>query len=90
MPGPQWKNSVGLTLHFANKPFLASLMVPRQQGRGHLRIKHLSYTEEVHNSVKVLPWHLSSLIFYDAVIPANMMDYILGTMIVSGGKNLHR
>lgn len=41
-----------------------------------------SHTEEVYNSVKVLSWHLSSLIFYSAVRPTNMMDYILGTMIV--------
>lgn len=34
---------------------------------------------------------LSSLIFYNAVIPTNMMDYILGTIIVfSGGKRLCR
>lgn len=91
MPGRNRKKSVGLTLHFANAPFLATMMVPRQQCRGHLKIKHLSYTEEVCNSVKVLSWHLSSLIFDNAVIPTNLMDYILGTMIVfSGGKSLHR
>ena len=53
-------------------------------------LKLLSYTEEVHSSVKVLSWHLSSLIFYNAIIPTNMMDYILVTVIVfSGGKSLH-
>lgn len=47
-----------------------------------------SHTEEAYDSVKVLSWHLSSLIFYSAVRPTNMMDYILGTMIVFsvGGK----
>lgn len=46
-----------------------------------------SHTEEVYNSVKVLSWHLSSLIFDNAVRPTNMMDCILGTMIVfSGGE----
>lgn len=82
VPGPNRKKSVGLTLHFAHTPFLASVIVPRQQCRGHLKIKHLFYTEEVYNSVKVLSWHLSSLIFYKTVIPTNLMDYILGTMIV--------
>lgn len=81
------KKPMGLTLHFANTPFLASEIVPRQQCHGHLKIKHLSYTEEVYNPVKVLSWHLSSLIFYNAVIPTSLMDYILGTMIVfSEGK----
>lgn len=54
-------------------------------------LRLLSYPEELHNSVKILSWHLSSLIFYNAIIPTNMMDYILGTMIVfSGGKSLCR
>lgn len=50
------------------------------------------HTEKVYNSVKVLSWHLSSQIFYNAVRPTHMMDCILGTMIVfSGvGKGLHR
>lgn len=50
--------------------------------------KKKSPIEEVNNSAKVLSWHLSSLIFYSAVRPTNMMDYILGTIIVFsvGGK----
>lgn len=44
-----------------------------------------SHTEDVYNSVKVLLWHLSSLIFDNAVRPTNMMDCILGTMIVFSG-----
>lgn len=30
------------------------------------------------------------MIFYDVVIFVNMMDYILGIMIVLGGKNFYR
>ena len=91
LPGPNRKKSVGLTLGFANTPFLAMMTVPRQQWHGRLKIKHLSYIEEVYNSLKVLSWHLSRLIFYRVVIPTDLMDYILGTMIVfSGGKSLHR
>lgn len=71
LPRPNRKQPVGLTLGFVNTPFLAMIMVPRQQWHGHLKIKHLSYIEEVYNSLKVLSWHLSRLIFYRVVIPAH-------------------
>lgn len=81
--------SMALTLHFANKPFQASVMAPRQQYCGPLKTSFLHRRGS--QSVKVLSGHLSSLVFYNAIIPTNMMDCILGAMIVfSGGKSLHR
>lgn len=72
--------------HFVNKLFFLAPAISLGSYAVDTCNKTSSYIE-ASNSVKVLPWHLWSLIFCNVVIPTNMMDCILGTMIVfSGGK----